>query len=433
MTRLLGIDYLWIDSLCIIQDDIDDWAKEASRMHSVYHNAYLTFAATGAADGSEGLFPPRRPKTYRLQRTIDKGRPYALHVFKVPVHQKLDVLSGNATPGFPLHSRAWAFQEQLFSPRYVSFTQEEMAWECFERYSCECKDNLWERAFGADRNYAQYRTLRYRAHDTNDDIEDRMKTWLRLISNFSTRGITHHQDRLPAISSLAWLFESSGNKYLAGMWESDLAFGLLWQVEPSSSSANMLAAPTKTTSSLSSLPPSWSWASVEGSEISWNNLEWHFESEVQILEADTHPTTSDPRGVISGGHITLTGQLYQVQLVLHQNSEIKIRFKPRIRDIDVQGTDNVEFPCKWDRAADLECLQKDEIAQKELYFLLVGTNTREDVQGLVLKALDEPTLAQSDVGRRMESAYLLERIGASKLLKFDRSGFVCTTATVTIF
>lgn len=55
-TRAIGIQYLWIDSLCIIQDDLGDWRQESSKMAEVYTNAWLTIAASYARDSTEGLF-----------------------------------------------------------------------------------------------------------------------------------------------------------------------------------------------------------------------------------------------------------------------------------------------------------------------------------------------------------------------------------------
>lgn len=57
--RKLGIRYLWIDSLCIIQDDLDDWEREASLMHRVYKRAWCNLSAAASRDSSEGLYRER--------------------------------------------------------------------------------------------------------------------------------------------------------------------------------------------------------------------------------------------------------------------------------------------------------------------------------------------------------------------------------------
>jgi len=59
--RHLGFQYLWIDSLCIVQGDIENWRGKGSAMRIVYGNSSLTIAATDAKDGKMGLFFSRNP------------------------------------------------------------------------------------------------------------------------------------------------------------------------------------------------------------------------------------------------------------------------------------------------------------------------------------------------------------------------------------
>ena len=54
----LGVDYIWIDALCILQDQLSDWMKEAAQMASVYRNSLLTLSATSSPDVSAGIFNP---------------------------------------------------------------------------------------------------------------------------------------------------------------------------------------------------------------------------------------------------------------------------------------------------------------------------------------------------------------------------------------
>jgi hypothetical protein len=61
VTYKLGSRYIWIDSLCVLQDDAQDWEREAKNMCTVYRNATLTIAALGAAHAAEGLFSRRNP------------------------------------------------------------------------------------------------------------------------------------------------------------------------------------------------------------------------------------------------------------------------------------------------------------------------------------------------------------------------------------
>jgi hypothetical protein len=59
--RQLGIDYLWVDSLCIIQDSVSDWNDESVLMSQIYESSVCNLAATTARDGKDGLVFPRDP------------------------------------------------------------------------------------------------------------------------------------------------------------------------------------------------------------------------------------------------------------------------------------------------------------------------------------------------------------------------------------
>ena len=132
IARRLHIQYIWIDSLCIIQDDGDDWEKEAAQMASVYSNAYLTIAASASSDGNGGC-------------TIsDPDRSYGpIDIDCVPSDDNI-IASGNykfrvwtRTPKSsflkdPLQTRGWCLQERELSPRVVNYSQNTIRWECRE-------------------------------------------------------------------------------------------------------------------------------------------------------------------------------------------------------------------------------------------------------------------------------------------------------------
>jgi hypothetical protein len=144
----LEIRYLWIDSLCIIQDDKTDWDTEAARMGAIYENAYLTIAAASSPSSVFPFLGPRtpnyRPKTLqfpnpqRLSNNINNHTVYgssddinALRVRQGPsIHGiNLSELSKPRIYG-PLSTRGWALQERVLSSRIVHFTDEGIVWEC---------------------------------------------------------------------------------------------------------------------------------------------------------------------------------------------------------------------------------------------------------------------------------------------------------------
>jgi hypothetical protein len=133
ITRHIGYKYLWIDSLCIIQDSSSDWTTEASTMASVYSNAVCNIAFLFPPE--EGFSRPRpdprssSPCIVRTDRVTDRGCYIGTHVStKYPWLQQAD---------WPSSSRAWIFQEHLLSPRTIFYGQENIMWECTEVLSDE--------------------------------------------------------------------------------------------------------------------------------------------------------------------------------------------------------------------------------------------------------------------------------------------------------
>jgi hypothetical protein len=137
ITRWLNIKYLWIDSLCIIQDSGEDWEREASKMPEVYMNSYLTIAAMMSADSNGGCFSFRNPLVHQPCCLFDDpiglfdgsgGRGIFAHPFEA---DQLRV--GSTFEDSPLRKRAWVLQERILSPRIVYFG-DTIIWECNERF-----------------------------------------------------------------------------------------------------------------------------------------------------------------------------------------------------------------------------------------------------------------------------------------------------------
>ena len=123
----IGIRYLWIDSLCIIQGDSQDWHSEASKMGDVYWNAALVVAASGAKDSSEGLFvSDRQPSTIIQLPYMSAGeRKGTFNMSKLPEDSDSDPCNG------PLDSRAWTLQERYLARRLVAFMPACISWAWF--------------------------------------------------------------------------------------------------------------------------------------------------------------------------------------------------------------------------------------------------------------------------------------------------------------
>ena len=133
VTRKLGIRYLWIDSLCIIQDIEEDWEKESRRMEDVFANAFCTIAATSAKDSWDGFLVSQSVKqsVKLVDRSVDP--PLSVYACEVGGSFKTDIGSGG------LNQRAWVLQERALSPRTIHFTTAQTYWECGSVIRC---DNL---------------------------------------------------------------------------------------------------------------------------------------------------------------------------------------------------------------------------------------------------------------------------------------------------
>lgn len=109
MARELGVSYLWIDSLCICQDDVDDWERESAKMSSIYANAYLTIGASRARDSAGGFFGPRHPQTYvEIEYTAPgpDGLQGQAVAFSLPLREEADPQVYVSMPSEPLSDRA---------------------------------------------------------------------------------------------------------------------------------------------------------------------------------------------------------------------------------------------------------------------------------------------------------------------------------------
>jgi hypothetical protein len=131
VTRELGLRYLWIDSLCIIQDDHGDWATESQKMEAVFKNAYCTIAATSAEDSTKGFLnrPEGKDLQYEMVPECSHGKVYVC----TSIGNDFD---GDVMKGI-LNTRAWVFQERALSRRTIHFTKRQTYWECGGGVRCE--------------------------------------------------------------------------------------------------------------------------------------------------------------------------------------------------------------------------------------------------------------------------------------------------------
>jgi len=132
-TRHLGIRYLWIDSLCVLQGDDGDFDEEVERMQSIFSSAYCVIAASSAEGTSSGFLNPRPDrKVVNFQRRSKDGTSNGL----LYISEFLDDFEHDVLDG-PLNKRGWVLQERALARRTIYFTNKQSYWECGDGIRCE--------------------------------------------------------------------------------------------------------------------------------------------------------------------------------------------------------------------------------------------------------------------------------------------------------
>ncbi|CAN9202239.1 unnamed protein product [Alternaria alternata] len=133
----LGLRYLWIDSLCIIQDNEDDKSHEIARMSSIYTNSYITIAATHSESSMHGCYSTGSLQHQDYPLSSSKQRNASTIGTDLYVREKIAHI-GEERAITPLLKRGWVCQERLLSPRVLQYCEKELVWECRESSSCQC-------------------------------------------------------------------------------------------------------------------------------------------------------------------------------------------------------------------------------------------------------------------------------------------------------
>ncbi|KAJ2990320.1 hypothetical protein NUW58_g3008 [Xylaria curta] len=263
MARLLECPYLWIDSLCIIQDSKEDWTREAARMADAYGNAYVTIAAVAAENSNSGLFSKHEASVakHTIQRAGESGRDMIVDVRPALEHTPYYESSPYGLPQGTearLLGRAWCFQEYLLSPRVLLFTDWEILWVCLSRRECNCGHISRD---SRDINPESDLKIRFDKTLRSGSVRQLHRLWMDIVNRYSLKDMTYATDKLPALAGIAYLFSAKHlGRYVNGVWESTLIQDLFWEISWSFVEFNHIMVRRPEGLSM----PSWSWASVAG-------------------------------------------------------------------------------------------------------------------------------------------------------------------------
>lgn len=269
--RSLEIPYLWIDALCIIQDDKDDWMNESRRMCDVYSNSFLTLSASMARSPNDRL--------WYADTSPSPGTNEIPNVLTIPYHQGGELhlhprrpIKININARGTVSRRGWCLQERYLSRRILHFARY-CEWECLTTTQHETRD------ISIPYELSQPPPL-VRPHgfemvqgglleETRSIAERPYNIWYALLEDYTGRNITYDGDLLPGILGLADLFARLTNDHLVcGLWSMDLVCGLMW--EPRGLYKEEQHYPT--CRPLMERPASWSWLSTVGPKEWFSNF-----------------------------------------------------------------------------------------------------------------------------------------------------------------
>ena len=261
--------YLWVDALCIIQDDPKSKPEAVARMHEVYGGAYATIVATHGTNGNAGL-PGVQPGTRKAQvvttiRSIEADR--SLYLVSTP--PTLGFMIGMST----WDTRGWTFQERLLSRRCIYFTRDLVYFHCPSAELCEAEilktmpreteyiKKAETRSIGVSANPLSEMTNKLNKAITESSATKTLliRTYIQLIDMYTKRNLSVDTDIINAVAgTFAFLREHNEQHFPYGLTSATIDVALLW----------LPAKPLKRRACLDDqdrhMFPTWSWAGWVG-------------------------------------------------------------------------------------------------------------------------------------------------------------------------
>jgi Heterokaryon incompatibility protein (HET) len=336
IARGLEIQHLWVDALCIFQDDESDWSKQSSQMTEIYGRSTVTLVPVSSQCVSQGFLMSRNQRylavPWRMPEYHGENNQNSVlrQVYLSEFRSREDRLEG------PWSERGWTLQEGLLPQRVLFYTSKQMVWKCGRETLYERgirKEPLLEvvrgildepggRPFWDLDLFTKWKLLRWYVQGPEcRKSDDKYLIWHSLIEDYSTRQFSRPQDRLVAISGLAQSYGDviGDDQYCAGLWKQDMIRGLLWRT-PGAMLFDASIAHRKVVGNVVS--PSWSWveaASTFPIRNDWAHI-MDFQKKAAIENVNSSLVeTSNPFGNVTCASISISGPILQFTKLYHDD------------------------------------------------------------------------------------------------------------------
>ena len=302
--RALNIRYVWIDSLCIIQDSYDDWQYEAQKMFDVYSNAYVTIAATSASNGQMGLFRERDSQAVGSE---------PLHFEEAILKGQWRLLDRNQWPESideaVLNTRAWVVQERLLSSRIIHFGSDQVFWDCGSLAACELHPHgvlNWSTSYSGGVINSQEASALMRNLRSDEQL---LKYWGRVVEMYSASHLTFQKDKIIALSGMVEHMQHIlQDEFCAGLWRRRIEMQLAWYSDQDSSGrrrSDPLRAPT------------WSWLSMS-TPVKYTDIDGYRGYDIieraAVTEVELDNVADEELGEVTRGYLRMRCILNPVKL-----------------------------------------------------------------------------------------------------------------------
>lgn len=384
-TSNIGYQFIWIDALCIVQDDPADLQHELNIMGDIYRYAVLTICAQGAASSHSGLFESSRHPLSLVPCRVE------LSIATTPQSPAVAkcTLAGSVTSKDYLISRGWILQEDILTSRALRFG-DQMSWRCmesfrtetepsFSRSSVSCLSGSNFQRFGFTPSALDpFKTMRvwlYTDLAVPQDASipglevvppesDHFSSWYNMVQIYSDKELSFASDILRAVLGIAAIFrETYKTCYLAGLWKEDLFCGLGWYVSANDTrpvtARGLVSSTVATPKPEAHSAPSWTWASVGKVRVRFACISGGRDYDIlprrprgkdrEVLDA--YCAWDDPineaKPTVSGG--TVPGQLWSLRIKTKvkrsvlRRSAVYTEWRMKNRTYGGRGIKNGEF------------------------------------------------------------------------------------------